>query len=141
MNEGDHILMTELIAQRKEYTAKMAAAEKEMGLWIERMKLAQDAGKPQLFEAARERARRHREDVRAAESVLMDLDVQMSKLKREVRSGKTSEGARSVARAQAMLKSLEGTPMDPRDAKFEKLEKKAAADDALAALKDKMGLD
>ncbi len=140
MNAGDHALMAELLAQLKMAQEKKDKAEAELGLWLERMKLAQDAGKHDLFEAARERARRVREDLRDAESVIMDMEVQKKALKRDARMGKVAQSAAVVARNQALVKSLEGTPMDPRDAKFERMEKEAAADDALEALKKKMGL-
>lgn len=141
MNRGDHILMTELIAQMKLANEKKDAAERELGLWLERMKLAQDAGKDDLFEAARERARRCRDVVRQQESVLMELDVEKRKLKGEAaRGGRVGQNAATVARTQALVESLKGTPMDPTEARFERMEKESDADDELAALKKKMGM-
>ncbi len=139
MNEGDRILMTELIVQLKQALAEKAEAEQQIGVWLERMKLAQDAGKPELFEAARERARRVRDELRAVESRIMDLEVQKESLRGEVKASRTNEGSAVVARTRNLLKSLEGTPMDPTEARFERMEKEADAEDALAALKRRMG--
>lgn len=141
MNEGDLLLMGELIRQLKDAKKDKAQAEKELGLWLERMKLAQDAGKDQLFEAARERARRARDEGRAAESRIMDLEVQKKILKKEVKSSRVGEGNVTVARTRRLIESLEGTPMDPAEAKWDRLEQEGEAEDDLADLKRKMGLD
>jgi hypothetical protein len=139
MNEGDRILLTELLAQHKLAREEMAAAETEMATWLDRMGLAQKAGKGDLLEAAKERARRCRDKVRHLESVLMDLEVERDNLKREIKAGRRADPA--IARTQALLQSLEGTPMDPREAMFDRMSKEANADTALDALKGKMGLD
>ena len=138
MNEGDLILMSELIKQLKDAQNDKEEAEKDLGLWLERMKLAQNAGKPQLFEAARERARRVRDDLRAAESRIMDLEVQKTTLKKEVKAGRLNVGNATVARTQRLVESLKGTPMDPSEARWDRMEKEGNAHDALQALKDKM---
>lgn len=139
MNDGDRILMTELLAQHKLARDEKAAAESEMETWVDRMGLAQKAGKEDLFNAARERARACRDKVRHLESVLMELEVERDNLKREIRDGRRADPA--IARTQQLLKSLEGTPMDPQAATLERMTKEANADVALDALKDKMGLD
>ena len=141
MNEGDLILMSELIKQLKDAQNDKAEAEKNLGVWLERMKLAQDAGKPQLFEAARERARRVRDDLRSAESRIMDLEVQKKSLKNEVKAGRVNVGNATVARTQRLVESLKGTPMDPSEARWDRMEKEGDAADALEALKNKMGID
>lgn len=139
MNDGDRILMTELLAQHKLARDEKAQADTELTTWLDRMGLAQKAGKQDLFAAAKERAQRCRDKVRHLESVLMDLEVERDNLKREIKEGRRADPA--IARTQALLKSLEGTAMDPREAMFDRMSKEAGADAALDALKDKMGLD
>ena len=139
MNDGDRILMMELLAQLKLARDEKAAAQAEMETWVDRMALAQKAGKTDLLDAAKERAQRCRDKVRSLESVLMDLEVERDNLKLEIKEGRRADPA--IARTQALLKSLEGTAMDPRDAKFDRLTRDANADAALDALKDKMGID
>jgi hypothetical protein len=140
-NEGDLVLLGELIRQLKDAQNDKSKAEEEIGLWLERMKLAKDAGKLDLFDAAKERARRVRDELRAAESRIMDLEVQKKILKREVKSGRLGVGNATVARTHRLVESLKGTPMDPSEAKWDRLEKEGGAEDELTALKRKMGLD
>jgi phage shock protein A len=139
MNDGDRIYMTELLAQLKMVGDQKAEGEAEMDKWVGRMGLAQRAGDNALFEAARERARRCREEVRRLESTIMQLEVERDNLKREVRENRRADPA--IARTQALLKSLEGTAMDPKEAMFDRMAKESSAEDALDALKGKMGLD
>ena len=139
MNDGDRIYMTELLAQLRLVNDQLAEAQTETDKWLDRMGLAQRAGDNALFEAAKQRARAARDKVRHYESVVMELEVERDNLKREVRENRRSDPA--VARTQALLKSLEGTPMDPTEATFDRMAKETRADSDLEALKQKMGLD
>jgi len=141
MNEGDLILMSELIKQLRDAQEEKSEAEKNLELWMNRMKLARDASKPELFDAARERARRVRDELLAVESRIMDLEVQKKMLKDEVKAGRANAGNATVARTRKLVESLKGTPMDPTEARWERMEKEGDAQDALAALKNKMGID
>ena len=141
MNQGDLILMSEFIKQLKEAQQEKADAEKDLDLWMSRMKLAKEASKPELFEAARERARRVRDELLSVEKRIMDLEVQKKMLKKEVKAGRANAGNATVARTRHLVESLKGTAMDPTEAKWERMEKESDAKDALADLKSKMGLD
>mgnify|MGYP007063715969 CR=1 FL=1 len=139
MNDGDRIYMTELLAQLKMVNDQQMEAKTEINKWIDRMGLAQKSGNTDLFEAARQRAKVARDKARHYESVIMELEVERDNLKREVRENRRSDPA--IARTQALLKSLEGTVMDPTEATFDRLARQSKATSDLDELKQKMGMD
>ena len=134
MNEGDKIYMTELLAQLKEAQRDKAEAEKEVTVWTERAKLAEKAGKRDLYAAAMERVDRYAESLRDAESRIMDLEVKKSVFKREAKQPDTS----ATQRANKLLADIADKPWAPTGSELDKLSREASADDALAALKKKM---
>jgi len=137
MDEGDRIYMTELLAQMRLIKERIEEAEKDCALWTSRVAVAEKAGKADLAAAAAERAEMVRETITADEKALMELEVRKSALKNEIRAAGVGDG--SVARANKMVESLKDTPWAPQDARLDRLTKEATADDALAALKKKMG--
>lgn len=137
MDEGDRIYMTEILTQIRVVKERLAENEKEHALWAGRVAIAEKAGKLDLAEAARERADHLREQLTEDEKVLMELEVRKGALKNEIRAAGVDDG--SVARANKMIDSLKETPWAPQDARLDRIEKEATADDALAALKKKMG--
>ncbi len=137
MEEGDRLYMTELLAQIRLVKERMEEARQEYGVWRERAQLAKERGREELVEAAREEGRRCKERFLADERVLMELEVQRDTAKQEIRASRVDDG--TVERTQQLVDSLKDTPWNPQDARLDRLTKEAAADDALAALKAKLG--
>lgn len=135
MNEGDHILMTEIMAQLKAAEGDRDKAHEEMNLWIKRMELAKQARDRDLWEAARQKAVEAEEKKTSAEKVVMELEVERDTLRRKARAPKADPG---LAHAQHLMEQFKALGVDPEDAKFEKLSKEAGAQDALEALKRRM---
>jgi phage shock protein A len=135
MNEGDRILMTELLAQLKQAEQDRDQAQKDMDTWIARMELAKKARDRDLWEGARARALDAEEKRRQAESVIMELEVQRDDLRRKARAPQADPG---LAHANHLLEQFKELGVDPNEEKFQRMEKQAQADDALSALKRKM---
>jgi hypothetical protein len=138
MNEGDRILMTEIMAQLKVATGDRDKAQEQMNLWIKRMDLAKQARDRDLWEAARQKAVEAEDKKRDAEKVIMELEVERDNLRRKARAPKADPG---LAHANHLMEQFKALGVDPEDAKFEKLEKEAGAQDALEALKRRMEQD
>ena len=136
MQTADRVYLTEIMAQIKIAEDDRDAAQKEVTLWTNRMALARAKNARDLYEAARARAEIAQDSLRSAESAIMELEVEKSSFKNNVRVGDPAD----VAQAQHLVASLKGTDLDPEQAQLSRMAKEADADDELAALKASMGI-
>ncbi len=138
MDKGDHIFMTEILAQLNMETDKRDKAQSDMTMWIDRMALAKEARDRGLWEAAREKALECEEKVRAQDSIIMELEVERDNLKRKASEPKVGPG---LVRANHLMEQFKEMGIDPSEEAFRRLEKKSESEIALDRLKERMGDD
>lgn len=134
--EGNLALMTELVAQANEFKRKIAQAEKDVALWTRRLELARSQNDPALWEATEEELKKHKRALLEAQMELSVLEDKKANLKFQHRAPSAEQKFRT-AQAQYLVNQFREMGIDPDGARLEKEFRIAAAEDELAALKQR----
>lgn len=152
------VYSTDIKMQEKE----LEPLKKEAELWASRVSLAESKALPDLAQAARERHGQIQEKIAALENSILELKLDVARLKEALPGLKAKERSIDPDQLLAELSMMTGEAMDPEKAKFDRefaaLEGSGAGtsapqsepqsspkpsspvDDTLAALKRKLGL-
>ena len=133
----DHAVLAHWLQQERAARKEMDEALEQARMWLERARQAQQAGRTELALQARERGLQAREAHRNAEIRLQEAQVQQDAARRELRT----PGGDAQLRADQIKANFEALGIDMEAAAFDGLEEQASANEALAALRRRMGGD
>ncbi|MCE5255751.1 MAG: hypothetical protein LLF89_02765 [Spirochaetaceae bacterium] len=142
--EGAQKLLMAYATDIKRHEKDIEALDADISLWNSRVRLAADKGMAELSVQAQAQcdSLKAKRDEIAASKVQLDRDMQkISEVLPELKAKRRSIDPDAL---QAELSMMTGEALEPEKAKAEQeirgLEQQAGADDALTALKKKMGL-
>lgn len=132
MSNIHHAEMTYLVRREKELERDLEQLRDQFATWKERIELAEDAGRAELAEKARDKITSLRAEGRQIRNELQSIVKQKKNLRRESRRP-TGEETR---RAEALLESFRQSGLvDPEEAQMKRELEDAAADAELDEFK------